>query len=168
MATRSGGFGVLLRTHYEIGDDRVVITYPTRRWWVLTTLAAIGGLAVVVGVFGSSARIGFPGFFAAMGFGWAPLMSGGWPPPARIECSREGVRWGRRMIPADEIEDIGLRDERVRSVHHWRLEIKKEYQLPLVRRLASPTITEILVEPKMRALGDAIVAIVRRPAVTAP
>jgi hypothetical protein len=172
MATRSGGFGWFLRTHYEIHDDRVVITSPTRRWWALIALAPIGAVAVLVAFFASSPPI-FLGGAGALMLGASVPAIVGMPPPGRVECSAEGVR-GSTMIGAHEIEEIELRDHHFKSSrdlferHDWKLEVKQEY---LPRRelvLAHASVRNLLVEPEARALGEASVALVRRPAVTAP
>jgi hypothetical protein len=114
MARNSWSFG-LLRPHYAIADDRVVIA---RNVWLPFALLAVAAPGIWCLVQEPQARH-FDGMLFGLGFvgtmvGLFAVIMTPWLSPGQIVFTRDGMRWGGKTVPLHAITKVHTRSVAVR------------------------------------------------------
>jgi len=159
MAER-GWFTVI--TRFEISEDRVVVRRVATSWFA-PAMIMLGGVLAVLGGALSWLYIGlgvsFAGVCTTLMMPWSPR---------EVVCTRDGVRWGKRMIPAHQIrafrhgegEGKQLRlivateeNERL-SLEVSRGDVSMAVNFPRLQRVTAAMSAMVLCEPRPDVAGS--------------
>lgn len=158
MAER-GWFTVI--TRFEIADDRVVVRRIATSWFA-PSLIMLGGVLAVLGgeMFWvtTGLSISIAGVFATLAIPWSPR---------EVVCTREGVRWGKRMIPAHQIRAfrhgegerkqlrliVATQEGEALSLEVSRGEVSMATNSPQLQRVTAAMSAMVLCEPRPDVAG---------------